>query len=186
MTGHDAQGKAIITSDGEPPDCFESKIKGTFFSEIWNTKASPAPVSNGPDPTLGQRKMSPHANGSVIRIVQIAPEREVEFGSDPAALRAHFAELGSEEAATYDSNAPHPLMHRTESIDYGIVLEGEVTLILDDSETVLKAGDVVVQRGTNHAWSNRGDRPCRIAFILLDGRYPDEISQALVKRGAGR
>ena len=63
------------------------------------------------------------------------------------------------------------MMHRTETLDYGIVLEGEIYLVLDDSETLLKPGDVVIQRGTNHAWSNRSDRVCRMAFILLDGRF---------------
>jgi uncharacterized cupin superfamily protein len=94
-------------------------------------------------------------------------------------MKAMFASLGSSDASTTKQNSPHPLMHRTETVDYGIVLEGEVTLILDDSETTLKPGDVVIQRGTNHAWSNRGDKPCRIVFILLDGRYSEEVKAAL-------
>ena len=126
--------------------------------------------------------MSPHPNGSTIRVVQIAPEQQGQFTTDQETLRAHFAELGSPEAATYQADSPHPLMHRTESIDYGIVLEGEVTLILDDSATVLRAGDIIVQRGTNHAWSNRGSVPCRIAFILLDGKYATEVTDALAMR----
>jgi quercetin dioxygenase-like cupin family protein len=69
-----------------------------------------------------------------------------------------------------DENPPHPLMHRTDTVDYGIVLSGEIYLVLDKQETLLKAGDVVVQRGTNHAWSNRSDKPCRMAFILVDGK----------------
>ncbi|MGH8035279.1 MAG: cupin domain-containing protein, partial [Lysobacterales bacterium] len=62
-------------------------------------------------------------------------------------------------------------MHRTETVDYGIVLEGELVLIVDEGETTVRAGDIVVQRGTNHAWANRSDRPCRIAFILIDGVF---------------
>lgn len=182
VIGHNAEGKAIVFSDCDPPNQYELSVEGTFFTEIWNTKESPATVDNGPDPTVGPRKMSPHPNGSTIRIVQIAPEREGQFTANPETLRAHFAELGSAEAATYQIDSPHPLMHRTESIDYGIVLEGEVTLILDDSATVLRAGDIVVQRGTNHAWSNRGSVPCRIAFILLDGKYAPEVKDALARR----
>ena len=72
-------------------------------------------------------------------------------------------------------------MHRTETIDYGVVLEGELTLILDDSEVDLKAGDIVVQRGTNHAWSNRSGKPCRILFVLLDGAYSAETKAVLEK-----
>ena len=77
--------------------------------------------------------------------------------------------------STFDQNPRHPMMHRTETIDYAIVLEGEITMLLDDSEVVLKAGDVLVQRGTNHAWSNRGTIPAKIAFILIDGAYEEEL-----------
>jgi uncharacterized cupin superfamily protein len=66
-------------------------------------------------------------------------------------------------------------MHRTETIDYGIVLEGEIWLVLDDSEVLAKAGDVIVQRGTDHAWANRSDKVCRVAFILVDGKFTDEL-----------
>ena len=66
-------------------------------------------------------------------------------------------------------------MHRTQSIDYGIVLEGEITLILDEGETTVKAGDIVIQRGTNHGWANRSGRNCRIAFILIDAEFADGL-----------
>jgi naringenin degradation protein FdeH len=61
-------------------------------------------------------------------------------------------------------------MHRTRTIDYALILSGEIDMLLDDSEVHLKAGDVLIQRGTNHAWVNRGDAPCRVAFILLDAK----------------
>ena len=67
-------------------------------------------------------------------------------------------------------------MHRTETIDYGIVLEGEIVLILDEEETVCRQGDIVIQRGTNHGWANRSDRNCRIAFILIDGEFVDGLA----------
>ena len=67
-------------------------------------------------------------------------------------------------------------MHRTETIDYGIVLEGEITLILDEGETLVRAGDIVIQRGTNHGWANRSGRNCRIAFILIDGKFDEELA----------
>ena len=182
VTAHDAHGKAVVTSDGKPPAVLELSASGTYFTEIWKTDSSPAPVDNGPDPTTGPMQMAPAHSGSVIRFVQIAPESQTQLPSDPTAMRAHFAELGSAEAATGNSSSPHPFMHRTETVDYGIVLRGEVTLILDDSETLLKPGDVVIQRGTNHAWSNRGNEPCQIAFILLDGRYSDEVASTLAHR----
>jgi uncharacterized cupin superfamily protein len=70
-------------------------------------------------------------------------------------------------------------MHRTQTVDYGIVLDGEVVLVLEDSETVLRAGDVVVQRGTSHRWENRSATPARVAFILIDGAFTAELRDAL-------
>ncbi len=70
-------------------------------------------------------------------------------------------------------------MHRTESVDYGVVIEGECTLVLDEGEVALRPGSVVVQRGTNHAWANRSGRPCRMLFVLVDGRYDSGIAAAL-------
>jgi uncharacterized cupin superfamily protein len=70
-------------------------------------------------------------------------------------------------------------MHRTETIDYAVVLEGQMTLVMDDREIVLNAGDVVVQRGTNHAWSNRSSGRVRMLYILIDGRFDAELAKLL-------
>ena len=86
-------------------------------------------------------------------------------------MRAAFTEIGDAQASTVRANSPHPLMHRTESIDYGVVISGEMTLVLDKGEALLREGDVVVQRGTNHAWANRSGKPCRMLFVLVDGRF---------------
>ena len=94
-----------------------------------------------------------------------------------------FAQVGDAAVSTVKAGSPHPLMHRTESVDYGIVIDGELTLVLDDSEVLLRPGSVVVQRGTNHAWANRSGRPCRMLFVLLDGRYDAGIADALARRG---
>jgi uncharacterized cupin superfamily protein len=93
-----------------------------------------------------------------------------------------FSQIGDTVASTVQAHSPHPLMHRTESVDYGIVIEGEMTLVLDDSEVALQPGSVVIQRGTNHAWANRSGRPCRMLFILIDGQYAPELAQALAAR----
>ena len=69
---------------------------------------------------------------------------------------------------TADRSAQHPGFHQTDTLDYAICLEGEVWAVLDEGETLMKAGDVLIQRGTYHAWSNRGDKPCRMAFVLID------------------
>lgn len=131
----------------------------------------PAEISQAGEPTLRKRSIEPSPGGTVFRIVVHPPERDYLHTLDRDSSKAIFSAYGSAEASTAaEANSPHPLMHRTKTVDYGIVLEGEVYLVLDKEETLLKAGDVVVQRGTNHAWANRSDRPCRMAFILIDGK----------------
>lgn len=184
VTGHDEQGKAVVAMQGEPPNIISfPSVPGTYFFEVWKTNETPAIVDNGPDPTLGPRRMGPAPNGCTVRIVQMAPEKDVKLPSTIEEMEQHFRETGSPEAATSRLNAPHPLMHRTETVDFGVLIDGELTLVLDDSEVVLHPGDIVVQRGTNHAWSNRGDKPCRIAFVLLDGKYAPELRQTFEERG---
>jgi quercetin dioxygenase-like cupin family protein len=69
-------------------------------------------------------------------------------------------------------------MHRTESVDFAMVLEGEIVLVLDEGETVMRPGDTVVQRGTSHGWENRGDVTCRMLFVLVDGEFTDELKDS--------
>ena len=94
--------------------------------------------------------------------------------NDRAAADATFASMGA--AHNRDPNARHPNMHKTDSLDYIILLQGEVTLILDEGEVDMKALDVVVQRGTNHAWSNRSDKPCEVMFVLIDGSFDPDLA----------
>jgi mannose-6-phosphate isomerase-like protein (cupin superfamily) len=180
VTGHDSDGHAVVTSDGPLPVVTELKaIAGTVFHEVWSTSASPASVGNGPDPTPGPLMLPPPSHGTRIRFVDIPPETPELFGRDADALRAGFSEIGDGGASTGHAGAPHPLMHRTETVDYGVVIEGEITLVLDRGEVQLKPGSVVVQRGTNHAWANRSGKPCRMLFMLIDGSYEPEIAKAL-------
>jgi quercetin dioxygenase-like cupin family protein len=183
VTGHDAAGKAIVTSDGPLPTVIEiAAIPGTVFHEVWSTTGSPAPVCNGADPSIGPLSLSPPKNGTRIRFVDIPPDTADYLAHGAARMKEAFSQIGEEEASTVQEKSPHPLMHRTESIDYGIVMEGELTLVLDDSEVQLEAGSVVVQRGTNHAWANRSGRPCRMLFILVSGEFDPVIAEALAKR----
>lgn len=151
-------------------------MPGTVFHELWNSSASPAVLDNGGDPTDKPLQLSPDPHGSVIRVVDIPPDSmQNQISAVDAA--AVFAEMGQSEAGTGDASARHRLMHSTETFDYGIVTEGEVWLVLDDQEVQLKRGDVVVQRGTNHAWSNRTEAMARMVFILLDGRFAAQLQQ---------
>lgn len=183
VTGHDAQGKAVVQSDGPLSTVVEIQaIPGTVFHEVWATDATPANVDNGPDLTLGPLMLPPPKLGTRIRFVDIPPDTADYLANGAARMKDAFAQIGDEAASTVQVNSPHPLMHRTESVDYGIVIEGEMTLVLDDSEVLLKPGSVVVQRGTNHAWANRSGRMCRMLFVLVDGQYAPEIATALQSR----
>ena len=180
VTGHDADGKAIIASDGPLPKVVElTAIPGTLFHEVWSTTGAPTPVDNGADPTLGTLMLPPPASGTRIRFVDIPPDTAEFLSQGASKVKDAFSQIGDEKASTVKAQSPHPLMHRTETVDYGVVIEGEVTLVLDDSEVQLKPGSVVVQRGTNHAWANRSGKPCRMLFVLVDGRYDPAIAQSL-------
>jgi quercetin dioxygenase-like cupin family protein len=146
VTGHDADGKSIIASDGPAPQFHERPI----FAEIWNTAGSPTGITavEKQEPNQRSLQLGPPANGTIIRVVEM-----------PAHHRS--------------------AMHRTRTVDYGIVLTGEVYLVLEDSETRLQPGDIVIQRGTNHAWDNRSDSPARMAFILIDAEFDPQLQSQL-------
>jgi mannose-6-phosphate isomerase-like protein (cupin superfamily) len=180
VTGHDASGKAIVTSDGPLPTVVElSDVPGTVFHEVWSTTATPALIDNGADPSTGPLVLPPPKLGTRIRFVDIPPDTADYLAHGAGRMQDVFSQIGDAGASTVKAGSPHPLMHRTESIDYGIVIDGELTLVLDDSEAQLKPGSVVVQRGTNHAWANRSDRPCRMLFILVDGAYDPALADKL-------
>ncbi|UWE19123.1 cupin domain-containing protein [Herbaspirillum huttiense] len=182
VTGHDAQGRSIISSDGPLPTVVEvAAIPGTLFHEVWSTSATPARVDNGPDPSLGALVLSPPERGTRMRFVDIPPDTEEFLASANSKMHEAFSQIGEASASTVQTDSPHPLMHRTESVDYGIVIDGEMTLVLDRGEVALKPGSVVVQRGTNHAWANRSGKPCRMLFILVDGEYAPAIAAQLAK-----
>jgi quercetin dioxygenase-like cupin family protein len=155
VTGHDAAGKAVFLSDGPAPVSFREDDAGVDFFEVWNTVGTPAPVAPSEDgePTERVLEIGPPARGSMIRVNEFAPGHIRDGRQSP--------------------------VHRTETVDYGVVLEGEIVLLLDDSEVTLRAGDIVVQRGTVHAWANRSDRIARVAFILVAGEFTPELRASL-------
>lgn len=155
VTGHDAAGVSVVVSDGPVPVSRELPDDGVAFHEIWVTDQAPALIGAGiEDPTQGALTVPPPTHGTRIRINEFQP--------------GHLDEHGRQSP-----------VHRTESIDYGIVLEGEITLLLDDSEVTAHAGDIVIQRGTDHAWANRGSMIARVAFVLVGGAYGDDVLAVL-------
>jgi mannose-6-phosphate isomerase-like protein (cupin superfamily) len=179
VTGHDSNGRAIIAEDGPPPRAHRvGGEHGPMFYEVWNTRETPARLdrSSGEPPEDGII-LAPPKNGTRIRVLDIPPDGDSLKNLSPEQARAHFAEIGAADASRHEGEGSrHAFMHRTETIDYGIVLEGEITLIMDEGETTARAGDIVIQRGTNHGWANRSDSNCRIAFILIDGKFDPDLA----------
>ena len=155
VTGHDAEGRSVVLTDGVPPVRREVPGAGVSFFELWNTNAAPAPVTAAePEPTERPLRVPPMPNGTVIRVNEFQP--------------GHLGPGGL-----------HSPMHRTETVDYVIVVEGEMCLVLDDTEVVLHAGDAVVQRGTHHAWANRSERVARLVSVMVDAQYAPELAATL-------
>lgn len=153
--------------DGPAPTVYQRSTGATIVNELWETSATPASNAGDADPTLHAFRLPPAKNGSTFRIISYPPdsERLTSLHNE----RASHTDDGSGWAAAVDRDAPrHPGFHKTHTIDYAIVLEGEIHALMDEGETLLKQGDVLVQRGTNHAWSNRSDKPAWLAFVLID------------------
>ena len=167
VTGHDESGKAVALFDGPAPNVRLRQASGLTSTLLWVTEESPADNSGGADRAAREIGVAPPPRGSVFRVVDFPPAAEIGAVDNAAILK----EMGL--AGGGHSEPRHPAMHRTKSIDYAVVIEGEIDMLLDDSEVHLKAGDVLVQRGTNHAWVNRGTESCRMAFVLIDA---EEVS----------
>ena len=169
MTGHDENGKAVIESDGPAPNVKVREGAGFVSTLLWVTDETPAKAGLRIDRAERTIAVAPPANGSILRIVDFPPvSPEVDKMDGAALLRA----MGVHESSAAGAPSRHAYMHRTKSVDYGIVLSGEIDMLLDDSEVHLKAGDIVIQQATNHAWVNRSNAFCRIAFILIDAHDP--------------
>lgn len=177
VTGHDANGKAVVLEDGLAPAVRTNPHRpGHISVDLWKTSASPVILTRAePDPTSGPKQIHPPPRGTVFRISEIGPETEAVRSMNAAQAKDMFKAMGNENASTFGQNQRHPFMHRTETIDYAVVLEGEIVMLLDDQDVHLKVGDVVIQRGTNHAWSNRSSKPCKMLYVLIDGDFDEEL-----------
>jgi mannose-6-phosphate isomerase-like protein (cupin superfamily) len=182
VTGHDGNGKAIVVADGPAPVHANPLRPGQRSHEIWKTGAAPIPIRRDePDPVTGKRQLHPAPLGTMFRISEVPPESDAIRNMTPEQARAAFGASGAEQASTWGRGGRHPLMHRTETVDYAVVLEGEITLILDNEDVKLTAGDVVIQRGTSHAWSNRSGKPVKMLYVLIDGRFDPALSAQFPK-----
>jgi hypothetical protein len=150
---------------------------GYTATRVWVTDKTPARIEGVTDTLSMPHTLEPPRGGSVCRIVTFPPDAAWEGKVGAKEVQEYFFAAGSPRASTYSANAPHPYMQKTRTLDLCLVLEGKITLVLDTEEVHLQAGDTVVQRGTNHAWSNRSQAPCTIAFSMHDGSYQQRISK---------
>ena len=165
VTGHDANGMAVVTMDGPSPNVRVREASGLTSTLLWAEDGTPADNSGDTDKAVREIGVAPPDGGSVFRIVTFNPEGAEGAGFSNEAMKK---ELGLDTADA--GSARHPSMHKTRSVDYAVVLSGEITLLMDESEVTMKAGDTLVQRGTNHGWVNRGTEPASVAFVLIDAK----------------
>jgi len=164
------RSKAI--ADGPSPDVRTDPARPGFSAtRIWLTDRTPAKIAGVRETLHLPHTLEPPPNGSVCRVVCFPPDDAWKGKVGAKEVQAYFDAMGSPGASTYSREAPHPYMQKTRTLDFCLVLEGGITLVLDTEEVHLSAGDTVVQRGTNHAWSNRSGAPCLIAFSSHDAMY---------------
>ena len=167
ITGHDENGRSIISIDGPPARSIGEDVGGLF--EIWNTDGNDIISSDSSDRADEDIILSPPKGGTKFRYFQINPMPEGVSNEMMQEIAADaFEKIGASHHRIDTSK--HPAMHKTETIDYIILLKGDVTLILDEEEVDLKPFDVVVQRGTNHAWQNNGNEPALLIAVLIDSK----------------
>jgi mannose-6-phosphate isomerase-like protein (cupin superfamily) len=166
------EGKSEAIMDAPSPDVRTDPARPGFAStRIWITDATPARIKDIRETLHLPHTLEPPPMGSVCRIVTFPPDAVFAGRIGAREVEAYFAAMGSPQASTYGASAPHPYMQKTHTLDFCLIIEGEITLVLDTEEVELKAGDTVIQRGTNHAWSNRSHAPCVIAISSHDGGY---------------
>ncbi len=172
ITGHDDDGKAVVMIDETmTPDMGHVLTPqgqdNVRLSDVWLSHAIPDDNSGHDDSVQDKVTLEPPAGGAVFRVLELPPDSQRNFDQ----MKEYFEKMGAGDRL---DGQKHPGMHKTQSVDYLIVISGEVWLILDEEEVCLKAGDVCVQRGTLHAWSNRTEEPCLIAAVLVDAKPLDE------------
>jgi naringenin degradation protein FdeH len=196
VTGHDAAGRSVFVMDAAAPHVYRRSPGSAVVTELWETRSAPADNRGTAEVTDHPFRLPPPRNGTVFRIIEYppdsqrlaalaseasgqhgnsivrAPDTRPEAGSSARTALAQeraSGDDGSGHISALDRGSPrHPGFHKTSSTDYAIVLSGEIYALMDQGEVKLTAGDVLIQRGTNHAWSNRTDQPAYVAFVLID------------------
>ena len=167
VTGFDETGESIVISDVFVKNKMEKNTRpGVSLTNLWHTLEFPIEIQGDIEKVDEEFIMFPQSNETICRISSFEPDKK--YQNDASDSEAYFSDLDAEN--TLVKSKRHPFMHKSKTLDYAIILEGEITLLLDNQEVTLKEGDVVVQRGTNHAWVNNSDRLCRVCFILMGAK----------------
>jgi hypothetical protein len=167
VTGHDSDGNSIILSDAMAPNLVQPDATPNMaMIDLWETASTPASNAGIADAADRKMPLSPPKGGTIFRILVLPPEKERDFSK----VGQVFAQWGEKHVLSQKPKKEkrYPTFHETNTIDYAIVLEGEVWALMDIGETLMKTGDILIQRGTHHAFANRSDKPVRIAFVLID------------------
>jgi mannose-6-phosphate isomerase-like protein (cupin superfamily) len=166
VTGHNAQGDSVITHDDDAPNFIEvTGWPGLYVTEMWVTNEMPVDNMGAGDQGARPMRHDPTPGGTIFRVVEIPPESAGEIDTAKA-----FETMGSHNKPSAKDSARHASMHKTNSVDYLFVASGEMHMVMEDGETLLRAGDCIVQRGTNHAWVNKTDKPCVLIAVLVDAK----------------
>ncbi len=181
VTGHDAAGRSVVLFDS-PALNVRGRAQGNASTLVWVTDEGPADVSARTDRAARDIGVPPPPGGTIFRVAEFPPSTGGEDLLDHALVLRDFG-IGADVLPGHPPR--HPLIHRTRTIDYVVVLEGEIDLLLDEAEVHLRAGDVVVQQGTNHAWINRGPGRCRLAMVFVDAREPEVLRAVRGADGGG-
>jgi mannose-6-phosphate isomerase-like protein (cupin superfamily) len=167
VTGLDTDNKAVVLFDSRMP--LQAGPLGLRATNLWVTNSYPLGFSFKEDTSSIPVGVSPLDNGTKFRVVEFPPlDPATESKMEPGGLMKAVGPV----APARGRPVTHPLMHRTRSVDYAVVLSGEIDMVLDDSAVHLKPGDTIVQQATNHAWVNHGTETCRILFVLMDSKQP--------------
>ena len=166
LTGHTPDGKSTFMADGHAPNMKEMpSFPGLALTDLWETTGAPASNEGYADAADRPIKLEPPKNGTIVRIVEFPPDAHRPQGNDGS---AGFKAIGAGHAQ--DKRSSDPMMHKTGTVDYIIVLKGEIYAVMETGEKLLRAGDVLIQRGTMHSWSVRTAEPCIIAAILVNAK----------------
>jgi hypothetical protein len=164
VTANDAAGRSFVLSDASTPHVL-STGPGRGLMDLWASTPD-GPTRDGDDGVIEPIRLEPPAQGTVLRFFQVAPASAQNSAEAESLAAAAFAAMGASHVRV--NTARHPGMHLSHTLDYVVVLKGELKLLLDEGEVLLKPYDVVIQRATNHAWVNLTDEPALCAAVLID------------------